>query len=70
MSREEREREYYNDMPGKVPPDVGPPPIPPLPNLNRDVSPEPRGENIIFMEIINATIYILFIINFIVRVFS
>ncbi|XKL66899.1 hypothetical protein PGB90_010319 [Kerria lacca] len=42
MSREEREREYYNDMPGKVPPDVGPPPIPPLPNLNRDVSPEPR----------------------------
>ena len=24
--------EYYNDLPGKVPPDVGPPPVPPLPN--------------------------------------
>lgn len=44
MSRDEREREYYNDMPGKVPPDVGPPPIPPLPHINRNASPEPRGE--------------------------
>jgi len=26
------DREYYNDLPGKVPPDVGPPPVPPLPN--------------------------------------
>ncbi|KAK9498318.1 hypothetical protein O3M35_002979 [Rhynocoris fuscipes] len=25
------DREYYNDLPGKVPPDVGPPPVPPLP---------------------------------------
>ena len=24
--------EYYNDLPGKVPPDIGPPPVPPLPN--------------------------------------
>ncbi|KAK6617156.1 hypothetical protein RUM44_005487 [Polyplax serrata] len=23
--------EYYNDLPGKIPPDVGPPPVPPLP---------------------------------------
>lgn len=41
--RDEREREYYNDMPGKVPPDVGPPPVPPLPNLNLNISAEPRG---------------------------
>lgn len=27
------DREYYNDLPGKVPPDVGPPPVPPLPNV-------------------------------------
>nr|CAG4638573.1 EOG090X098F [Cyclestheria hislopi] len=26
--------EYYNDLPGKVPPDVGPPPVPPLPNYH------------------------------------
>lgn len=39
---DEREREYYNDMPGKVPPDVGPPPVPPLPNLNLNISAEPR----------------------------
>lgn len=44
MGRDEREREYYNDMPGKVPPDVGPPPVPPLPNLNHNASPEPRGK--------------------------
>lgn len=31
-------------MPGKVPPDIGPPPVPPLPNLNRNISPEPRGD--------------------------
>lgn len=48
MSRDEREREYYNDMPGKVPPDVGPPPVPPLPNLNHNVSPEPRGKLHVF----------------------
>ncbi|XP_065225681.1 SHC-transforming protein 1-like isoform X1 [Planococcus citri] len=43
MTRDERDREYYNDMPGKVPPDVGPPPVPPLPNINRNnISPEPR----------------------------
>ncbi|XP_022192862.2 SHC-transforming protein 1 [Nilaparvata lugens] len=28
------DREYYNDLPGKVPPDVGPPPVPPLPNAS------------------------------------
>ncbi|KAF5284818.1 hypothetical protein FQA39_LY04543, partial [Lamprigera yunnana] len=27
-------KEYYNDLPGKVPPDVGPPPVPPLPLKN------------------------------------
>ena len=26
--------EYYNDLPGKVPPDFGPPPVPPLPNYH------------------------------------
>jgi len=25
------DRDYYNDLPGKVPPDIGPPPVPPLP---------------------------------------
>lgn len=25
------EREYYNDLPGKSPPESGPPPVPPLP---------------------------------------
>lgn len=25
------DKDYYNDLPGKVPPDVGPPPVPPLP---------------------------------------
>lgn len=28
----EADRDYYNDLPGKVPPDIGPPPVPPLPN--------------------------------------
>lgn len=28
------DREYYNDLPGKVPPDIGPPPVPPLPALH------------------------------------
>lgn len=28
----ETDRDYYNDLPGKVPPDIGPPPVPPLPN--------------------------------------
>lgn len=37
-SRDEREREYYNDMPGKVPPDVGPPPVPPLPNMHSNTA--------------------------------
>ncbi|XP_011701803.1 PREDICTED: SHC-transforming protein 1 [Wasmannia auropunctata] len=27
----EMDRDYYNDLPGKVPPDIGPPPVPPLP---------------------------------------
>ncbi|XP_012285322.1 SHC-transforming protein 1 [Orussus abietinus] len=27
----EADRVYYNDLPGKVPPDIGPPPVPPLP---------------------------------------
>ncbi|XP_034934049.1 SHC-transforming protein 1 [Chelonus insularis] len=27
----EPERDYYNDLPGKIPPDIGPPPVPPLP---------------------------------------
>ncbi|XP_001602298.2 SHC-transforming protein 1 isoform X1 [Nasonia vitripennis] len=27
----EADRDYYNDLPGKVPPDIGPPPVPPLP---------------------------------------
>jgi hypothetical protein len=26
--------EYYNDLPGKIPPEAGPPPVPPLPNLH------------------------------------
>ncbi|CAH0394315.1 unnamed protein product [Bemisia tabaci] len=36
------DREYYNDLPGKVPPDVGPPPVPPLPNVNTTVAPRER----------------------------
>lgn len=27
------DKDYYNDLPGKVPPDVGPPPVPPLPTM-------------------------------------
>lgn len=27
------DKDYYNDLPGKVPPDVGPPPVPPLPTI-------------------------------------
>lgn len=27
------DKDYYNDLPGKVPPDVGPPPVPPLPTF-------------------------------------
>lgn len=27
----EADRDYYNDLPGKVPPDISPPPVPPLP---------------------------------------
>lgn len=27
----EPDRDYYNDLPGKVPPDIGPPLVPPLP---------------------------------------
>lgn len=30
----EADRDYYNDLPGKVPPDIGPPPVPPLPNCS------------------------------------
>ena len=45
MSREKREIDYYNDMPGKVPPDVGTPPVPPLPNLTHNAPVETtRGE--------------------------
>lgn len=29
----EADKDYYNDLPGKVPPDVGPPPVPPLPSI-------------------------------------
>ena len=29
----EADRDYYNDLPGKVPPDIGPPPVPPLPTV-------------------------------------
>nr|CAD7266141.1 unnamed protein product [Timema shepardi] len=28
------DRDYYNDLPGKIPPEMGPPPVPPLPSLN------------------------------------
>lgn len=28
------DRDYYNDLPGKIPPEAGPPPVPPLPNLH------------------------------------
>jgi len=27
------DKDYYNDLPGKVPPDFGPPPVPPLPTV-------------------------------------
>ena len=37
MSRGD-DREYYNDLPGKVPPDIGPPPVPPLPVLHNAAS--------------------------------
>lgn len=33
MGARETDRDYYNDLPGKVPPDVGPPPVPPLPSI-------------------------------------
>ncbi|CAB3363562.1 Hypothetical predicted protein [Cloeon dipterum] len=33
--------EYYNDLPGKVPPDVGPPPVPPLPQYHAPSLPPP-----------------------------
>lgn len=29
------DRDYYNDLPGKVPPEMGPPPVPPLPNQQK-----------------------------------
>lgn len=32
-SNRDPDRDYYNDLPGKVPPDVGPPPVPPLPSI-------------------------------------
>ncbi|PSN41290.1 SHC-transforming protein 1 [Blattella germanica] len=32
------DRDYYNDLPGKIPPDAGPPPVPPLPNLHSTAS--------------------------------
>lgn len=38
----EAERDYYNDLPGKVPPDIGPPPVPPLPHQGASTLPNPR----------------------------
>jgi hypothetical protein len=32
------DQDYYNDLPGKIPPDAGPPPVPPLPNLHPALS--------------------------------
>lgn len=29
----DEDKDYYNDLPGKMPPDVGPPPVPPLPTV-------------------------------------
>lgn len=36
------DRDYYNDLPGKVPPDVGPPPVPPLPSIVHSFSTLPN----------------------------
>lgn len=33
-SVKDADRDYYNDLPGKVPPDIGPPPVPPLPSTD------------------------------------
>ena len=33
--------EYYNDLPGKVPPDLPPPPVPPLPQYSASESKRP-----------------------------
>lgn len=33
--------EYYNDLPGKVPPDLPPPPVPPLPQYSASDSKRP-----------------------------
>lgn len=33
--------DYYNDLPGKVPPDIGPPPVPPLPQYHAPSVPQP-----------------------------
>lgn len=35
--------EYYNDLPGKVAPEVGPPPVPPLPNYHAPSGPVPSA---------------------------
>lgn len=32
------DQDYYNDLPGKIPPEAGPPPVPPLPNLHPALS--------------------------------
>ncbi|KAL1462271.1 hypothetical protein WDU94_014120 [Cyamophila willieti] len=40
------ERDYYNDLPGKVPPDVGPPPVPPLPSLPTPATTHPTQLNV------------------------
>ncbi|XP_058796816.1 SHC-transforming protein 1 [Phymastichus coffea] len=40
----EADRDYYNDLPGKVPPDIGPPPVPPLP-ICSSTSPNLRRAN-------------------------
>ncbi|KAF4530747.1 hypothetical protein B566_EDAN007969 [Ephemera danica] len=36
--------DYYNDLPGKVPPDIGPPPVPPLPQYHAPSVPQPPSE--------------------------
>lgn len=42
MPPRDPDRDYYNDLPGKVPPDVGPPPVPPLPNMVHSFSTLPN----------------------------
>lgn len=38
------DRDYYNDLPGKIPPELSPPPVPPLPQLHgSQVSAKPQA---------------------------